>query len=111
VEEKFMDVPACSLRAEAAYLGREVGSIGKTEAAKYMGRDRSTMSLAVKRLEEGLERDPQPRHQLEDCCATEAREKAHLSRFPKGACEQRMPGYDCHALLRSRELVWTNCLF
>src|SRR4030095_637730 len=62
-------VPSCTFRAEAAYLGREVGSIGKTEAAKYMGRDRSTMSLAVKRLEEGLERDPKRRKQLEDFCA------------------------------------------
>ena len=56
------------LRAEAAYVGREVGGIGLTEAAKYMGRDQSTMSLAVKRLEEGLERDIERRTQLEDFC-------------------------------------------
>jgi putative transposase len=57
------------LRAEAAYVGREVGGIGITEAAKYMGRDQSTMSLAVKRLEEGLERDPKRRKQLVNLCA------------------------------------------
>lgn len=57
------------LRAEAAYVGREVGGIGLTEAAKYLGRDQSTLSLAVKRLEEGLERNPDRRKQLEDICA------------------------------------------
>jgi hypothetical protein len=31
-----------------------------------MGRDQSTMSLAVKRLEEGLERDIKRRKRLED---------------------------------------------
>ena len=41
------------LRAEAAYVGREVGGISLTEAARYLGRDSSTMSLAVKRLEGG----------------------------------------------------------
>ena len=56
------------LRAEAAYVGREVGGIGLTEAAKYMGRDQSTMSLAVKRLEEGLEKDIKRRKQLEAFC-------------------------------------------
>jgi chromosomal replication initiation ATPase DnaA len=56
------------LRAEAAYVGREVGAIGLTEAAKYLGRDQSTLSLAVKRLEEGLERDPQRRKHLEAIC-------------------------------------------
>jgi putative transposase len=57
------------LRAEAAYLGREVGGIGITEAAKYLGRDQSTMSLAVKRLEEALEGDTKRRKQLENLCA------------------------------------------
>ena len=56
------------LRGEAAYVAREVGGIGITEAAKYMGRDQSTMSLAVKRLEEGLEKDIKRRKQLEDVC-------------------------------------------
>ena len=37
-------------RAEAAYVGREVGGISLTEAAEYLGRDLSTMSLALKRL-------------------------------------------------------------
>ena len=37
------------LRAEAAYVGHEVGGISLTEAAKYLGRDLSTMSLALKR--------------------------------------------------------------
>ncbi len=34
----------------------------------YMGRDQSTMSLAVKRLEEGLEMSIKRRKQLEDFC-------------------------------------------
>jgi len=43
------------LRAEAAYVGREVGGIGLTEAAKYLGRDLSTMSLALGRTSTSLE--------------------------------------------------------
>ncbi len=56
------------LRAEAAYVGREVGGIGLTEAAKYLGRDPSTMSLALTRLEEGLNTDVKRRKQLEAIC-------------------------------------------
>jgi hypothetical protein len=56
------------LRAEAAYIGREVGGIGLTEAAKYLGRDQSTVSLAVKRLEEGFDHDPARRKRLEALC-------------------------------------------
>lgn len=56
------------LRAEAAYVGREVGGIGLTEAAKYLGRDLSTMSLALTRLEEGLHTDIKRRNQLEAIC-------------------------------------------
>jgi hypothetical protein len=36
---------------------REVGGISLTEAAKYLRRDLSTLSLALKRLEEKLSRD------------------------------------------------------
>ena len=57
------------LRAEAAYVGREVGGIGLTEAAKYLGHDLTAMSLAVKRLEEELQRDIKQRNQLEAFCA------------------------------------------
>lgn len=57
------------LRAEAAYVGREVGGISLTEAAKYLGRDLSTMSLALKRLEEGLRSDRHERDRLESVCA------------------------------------------
>jgi putative transposase len=60
---------ASRLRAEAAYVGREVGGIGLTEAAKYLRRDLSTMSLALKRLEEGLHTDIKRRKQLEGICA------------------------------------------
>jgi hypothetical protein len=52
----------------ADFLTRAVGGIGITDAAKYMGRDQSTMSLAVKRLEDGPERDAKRRKQLEDLC-------------------------------------------
>jgi hypothetical protein len=52
------------LRAQAAYLAREVGGIRLTEAAKYLQRDLSTLSLAVKRLEEEIERDPKVRKRL-----------------------------------------------
>lgn len=57
------------LRAEVAYVGREVGGISLTEVAKYLGRDLSTMSLALKRLEEELRTDRRQRHHLEQQCA------------------------------------------
>jgi putative transposase len=57
------------LRAEAAYVGREVGGITLTEAAKYLGRDLSTMSLALKRLEDELRTDSHQRKRLEHLCA------------------------------------------
>ena len=57
------------LRAEAAYVGREVGGISLTEAAKYLGRDLSTMSLALKRLEEELKSDRHQRDRLQSVCA------------------------------------------
>jgi DNA-binding MarR family transcriptional regulator len=57
------------LRAEAAYIAREVGGIGLTEAAKYLGRDPSTMSLALKRLEEELAGNRQKRNRLARLCA------------------------------------------
>jgi len=56
------------MRAEAAYLAREVGGISLTEAARYLGRDPSTMSLALKRLEESLPTDRPTRHRLERIC-------------------------------------------
>jgi chromosomal replication initiation ATPase DnaA len=56
------------LRAEAAYVGREVGGISLTEAAKYLRRDLSTLSLALKRLEEGLSRDSGREMQMERLC-------------------------------------------
>ena len=57
------------LRAEAAYVGRDVGGISLSEAAKYLGRDLSTMSLAVKRLEAELQSDIKRCKRLEDLCA------------------------------------------
>lgn len=57
------------LRAEEAYVGREVGGITLTEAAKYLGRDLSTMSLALKRLEDELRTDSHQRKRLEHLCA------------------------------------------
>jgi putative transposase len=56
------------LRAEAGYVGREVGGISLTVAAKYLGRDLSTMSLALKRLEEELAADSVRRMQMERLC-------------------------------------------
>ena len=57
------------LRAEAAYAGREVGGIGLSESAKYLGRDLSTMSLALKRMDEELRTNSQQRRRLERLCA------------------------------------------
>jgi putative transposase len=54
------------LRAQAAYVAREVGGIRLTEAAKYLGRDLSTVSLAVKRLEEEIRNDPKLRKRMEE---------------------------------------------
>ena len=56
------------LRAEAAYTGREVGAISLTEAAKYLGRDSSTISLAVKRLEEEIATDSGRQIEMERLC-------------------------------------------
>jgi REP element-mobilizing transposase RayT len=57
------------LRAEAAFVGREVGGFTLTEAAKYLRRDLSTISLAVKRLEEQLGSDRHQRVRIESVCA------------------------------------------
>jgi hypothetical protein len=57
------------LRAEAVYGAREVGGIRLTEAAKYVGRDLSTVSLAVKRLEKQIQGDPKLRKRLEEISA------------------------------------------
>lgn len=56
------------LRAQAAYVGREVGGISLTEAAKYLGRDLSTMSLALRRLEEEIATDGARQMQMERLC-------------------------------------------
>lgn len=71
------------LRAEAAYVGREVGGISLTEAAKYLGRDLSTMSLALKRLEEELGRDQQHRKRLESICARLREGRRHKYQISK----------------------------
>jgi putative transposase len=71
------------LRAEAAYVGREVGGIGLTEAAKYLGRDLSTMSLAMKRLEDGLHTDVKRRNQLMAICARLRRGRRHKYQISK----------------------------
>lgn len=57
---------ASRLRAQAAYVAREVGGLRLTEAAKYLKRDPSTVSLAVTRLEEQMQSDPKLRQRLED---------------------------------------------
>ena len=57
------------LRAEAVYVGREVGGIRLTVAAKYLRRDLSTLSLAVKRLEEQIPTETKLRKRLQDICA------------------------------------------
>ena len=56
------------LRAEAAYVGREVGGISLTEAAKYLRRDLSTISLALKRLEDELSTNSGRRSRMERLC-------------------------------------------
>mgnify|MGYP001159348012 CR=1 FL=1 len=57
------------LRAQAAFVGREVGGIGLTQAAKYLRRDPSTLSLALKRLEDGIATDSDQRKRVERLCA------------------------------------------
>jgi REP-associated tyrosine transposase len=57
------------LRAEAAYIGREVGGISLTQAAKYLRRDLSTLSLALKRLEAELATDSGRQMEMERLCA------------------------------------------
>jgi len=57
------------LRAEVAYVGRAVGGISVTAAAKYLRRDQSTMSLALKRLEWKLSTDNSRRKHMEQLCA------------------------------------------
>ncbi|MBI4529069.1 MAG: hypothetical protein HY695_35170 [Deltaproteobacteria bacterium] len=49
-------------------MGREVGGISLTEAAKYLRRDLSTIPLAVKRVEDELARDSGRRSRLERLC-------------------------------------------
>ncbi len=56
------------LRAEAAYVGRELGGISLTQAAQYLGRDLSTMSLALTRLENELGSDGEKRKRLDSLC-------------------------------------------
>lgn len=56
------------LRAEAAYVGREVGGISLTESAKYLRRDLSTISLALKRLEDELATNSGRRSRMERLC-------------------------------------------
>jgi hypothetical protein len=53
---------------EVADVGREVGGISLTEAAKYLGPDLSTLSLAVKRLEEEIATDSGRQIQIERLC-------------------------------------------
>jgi REP element-mobilizing transposase RayT len=57
------------IRAEAAYVGREVGGISQTEAARYLGRDLSTVSLALKRVEEELAASVSRRKRMDQLCA------------------------------------------
>ena len=57
------------LRAEAVYVWREVGGIRLTEVAKYLRRDLSTLSLAVKRLEDEISTDRTLRKRLLNFCA------------------------------------------
>jgi hypothetical protein len=42
---------------EALFVGRELGGIGLTQAAKYLRRDPSAMSLALKRLQDRFATD------------------------------------------------------
>lgn len=56
------------LRAEAVYVGREVGATSLSEWAKYLRRDLSTISLAVKRLEEQIPTDKKHHKRLQDLC-------------------------------------------
>lgn len=57
------------LRDEAVFVGREVSGIGLTQAAKYLRRDPSTLSLALKRLEDRLATDSDQRKRVQHLCA------------------------------------------
>lgn len=59
---------ASGVRAQAAYVGREVGGMSLTKMAKHLGRDLSTVSLAVKKLEDELATDPRRRRAMESLC-------------------------------------------
>lgn len=56
------------IRAIAAYVGREVGGITLTETARYLRRDLATLSLGVRKLEEGLEKDARLRQRIRHLC-------------------------------------------
>ena len=57
------------LRAQTAYVAREVGGISMTQAATYLQRDLSTVSLAVKKIEERMLTDIRLHKDLEHLCA------------------------------------------
>ena len=71
------------LRAQAAYIGREVGGISLTEAAKYLRRDLSTLSLALTRLEERLGADSDRRMQMERLCTRLRRKRRRRYQISK----------------------------
>ncbi len=52
-------------RSAIAYLGRELAGIALTKVARRFGRDPVTISLGVKRFEEGLREDPALRRCIE----------------------------------------------
>lgn len=56
------------LRAIVAYAGCEVGGIALRETASDLGRDLSTVSLAVKRLAEKMREDRKLQKQVENLC-------------------------------------------
>ncbi|HXV80989.1 MAG TPA: transposase [Candidatus Binatia bacterium] len=61
---------ASHLRAIAAYVGREVGSIKLSEMASYFKRDLSTLSFRIKKLEERMREEPGLKQQINQMCET-----------------------------------------
>jgi len=71
------------LRAVVAYVGREIGGITLTEAARYLRRDLVTLSLAVKRVEEKMKKDKNLQRRVEDLCRKLREGRKHKYKISK----------------------------
>jgi len=58
------------LRAIVCYVGRQIGGLKLTQAAKVFARDISALSLVVKRLEAKMLKDEPLRQRVQKLCAS-----------------------------------------